>query len=234
MSISDSSNPENLQRMEVNGVKALVRPETSDPFVVREVIKGNEYRKLKIRAGDVIMDCGMNIGMFSIWAIGKGASKIHAYEPSHENYRLAVQNIEINGHSNQVETHEKAVVGTVDKTRNFSLNVHKNKGAHSLVEKKGRDSVTVQCINFQDEIRRIRPQIVKMDIEGGEYECLMGATDFQGVREFIMEFHHAHLNDIYTRTKYKKVTDRLKEHFANVEYREETKKAWVTIIYAWN
>ena len=232
--ISDCSDRNNLQRMEVKGVKAFVRPETSDPFVVNEVIKGNEYRKLNIRPGDIIMDCGMNIGMFSIWALRKGASRIHSYEPSHENYRLAVQNIKLNGYQNECETYEKALVGTSDKTRKFSLNNHKNKGAHSLVEKKGRDSVIVQCVNFQDELKRIRPQIVKMDIEGGEYECLLGVTDFGNIREFVMEFHHAHLNDIYSRAKYKQVIDKLKEHFVNVDYREDTKKAWVTIIFAWN
>ena len=79
-----------------------------------------------------------------------------------------------------------------------------------------------------------KPTIVKMDIEGGEYECLKSVKSFDGIREFIMEFHHAHLDDIKTHDKYNEILDLLRKHFKTVEARKDTKGAWVNIVYCRN
>jgi Methyltransferase FkbM domain len=127
--------------------------------------------------------------------------------------------------------HNKAVIGNDDKTREFSINLKKNKGAHSLISKRGRKTVTVDCININDIFEKIKPTVVKMDIEGGEWECLPAIKDWSGIREFIMEFHHAHLNDIKTHEKYNKTLDLLRQHFSYVEARADTKGAWVNLVY---
>lgn len=227
-----SGRVDNLQRIELNGVKCLVRPETSDPFVAQEVIKQNTYRRLHIQPNDRVMDVGMNIGMFAVWAIQKGAARVWGYEPSSENYELAVLNLKLNECENKVETREMALTGTTDKVRFLSLNVHKNKGAHSLVEKRGRETERVMAGNFQDELKAIRPNCIKMDIEGGEWECIMDTTDFQGVRDIILEFHHAHLNDIPEQTKHHALVEHLGKHFPTVDWVRQPKKAWVTMVHA--
>jgi FkbM family methyltransferase len=220
-----------LQRMTVKGVKAFVRPETSDPFVVHEVITGNAYRKLNIRPDDVVLDVGMNIGMFTVQTLAKGAS-VFSFEPDPENFKLATKNVEINGFKTGYELNNKAVVGTQDEVRTFSINGKKNKGAHSLVEKRGRSSIAVRCENINSAIERVNPTVIKMDIEGGEYECLHAIKSWGRCREFIMEFHHAHLNDIKLRTKYNELIGILKRAFTNVDYRPQTKRAWVSLVYA--
>jgi FkbM family methyltransferase len=232
---SDDALPDKPMRVVVvKDVKALCRIGTSDEFVVDEVIKGNTYRKLKITSKDIILDCGLNIGMFTTYALLKGAKKVYGYEPEPDNFKLAKHNIKLNGLVKGFKLYNKAVIGNNDKERRFSINVKKNKGAHSLVSKRGRTHILVRCSNINKILKRVRPTIIKMDIEGGEYECIKAVKSFAGVKQFILEFHHAHLNDIKTRTKYREIIKILKKHFKTVEYREETKKAWVTLIYCKN
>jgi FkbM family methyltransferase len=223
----------NIFKIHVKGVNALVREDTSDEFVVNEVIKGNEYRKLKLRTDDIVLDFGLNIGMFTIQSSKRGVAEIHSFEPDKDNFYLATKNCELNDIvlGEQVFLYNDAVVGNDDAERNFSINVKRNKGAHSLVEKRGRDTVTVTAKNINTIIEEINPTVIKMDIEGGEYEVLPAIKDWSNIREFIMEFHHAHLNDIKTKEKYGEMITLLKSKFKNVVYRKETKKAWVSIVY---
>jgi FkbM family methyltransferase len=218
-------------------VSALVRCETTDEYVYQEIFKKNTYRKLDIQRGDVVLDLGLNIGAFTLYAIKSGASVIYSYEPCPENFALAKHNIGMNFPICLYEENlfNKAVIGNNDKTRPFSINVKRNKGGHSLVEKRGRDTINVECENFNYILRDIKPDVIKMDIEGGEYELLTHVDHnlLKGVRELILEFHHAHLNDIESRDKYTEVINVLKKCFYNVDYKEHTKKAWVTIVHCW-
>lgn len=212
-------------------IQAYVREGTSDEFVVKEVFSG-EYNKLHITEDDVVVDFGLNIGMFTCFALKKGAKRIWSYEAESQNYDLACRNVELNGFEKErYKLFNLAVVGNEDKIRYFSINTKKNKGAHSLVEKKGRDRVTVHCININEVFELAKPTIVKMDIEGAEYECLPAVKDWSGIKELILEFHHAHLNDIKTHDKYNETLDMLRANFSYVEARAETKAAWVNIIY---
>lgn len=215
-------------------IKAEVREDTSDEFVVSEVFSG-EYNKLNINSDDIVVDFGLNIGMFTVFALNKGAKLVHSYEPDKDNFALAQKNVAMNiSDSFRYVLHNEAVVGNDDKTRDFSINLKKNKGAHSLVAKRGRDTVTVDCVNINDVFNNVKPTVVKMDIEGGELECLPSVQDWSGIREFIMEFHHAHLNDLKTHQKYNDTLDLLRTHFSFVEARADTKGAWVNIIYCKN
>lgn len=215
---------------EYRDIKAHVRPGTSDSFVVTEVFSG-EYNKLDIQHNDIVVDFGLNIGMFTIFALKKGAAQVWSYEPDPDNFSLASQNVLLNTTILDVyRLHNTAVVGNDDVTRDFSINVHKNKGAHSLVKKRGRETITVQCENINTILERARPTIVKMDIEGGELECLPAIKDWSGINQFIMEFHHAHLND-KDHKLYNETLDLLRKHFPHVEARADTKGAWVNIVY---
>jgi len=215
-------------------IQAEVREGTSDEFVVHEVFSG-EYNKLQIKPDDVVVDFGLNIGMFTTFALKKGAALVHGYEPDIDNYNLACKNVAMNiPDTSKYVLHNEAVIGNNDKTRDFSINLKKNKGAHSLVAKRGRDTVTVNCTNINYVFETVKPTVVKMDIEGGELECLPAINNWYNIREFIMEFHHAHLNDLKTHEKYNDTLDLLRKHFGYVQAREDTKGAWVNIVYCRN
>lgn len=214
-------------------IKAYVREDTSDEFVVKEVFSG-EYNKLNIKNTDVIVDFGLNIGMFTAYALTRGAKKVYSYEAEKENYTVAEQNMKLNEFDiSRYVLNNKAVVATDQKQIVFWKNNSKNKGAHSLIHKKGRQSVVVDCVNVNDVLNEIKPNIVKMDIEGGEYDCLKAIKSYKGIREFIFEFHHTHLDDI-GHVKYNEIINLMKENFDQVHYREEVKKAWVCVVYCKN
>lgn len=217
------------------GIKMRVRENTSDSFIMEEVL-GGEYRKLNILPTDIVADIGLNIGVFSIWALQKGARKIHSYEPDKENFELARHNLEINGLAERVQFNNLAVTGTDDTQRQFSVNHHKNKGLHSLLSIRGRDTVIVNCININEIISSIQPTVMKLDIEGGEYECLLSVKDFGSVQELILEFHHAQLNDMKTHEKYKEILNFLGTRFDKIDARDPRiiGGAWTGIIHCAN
>ena len=224
---------EQLSKMHHKGFQFVVRANTIDDYVVREVF-GGAYKKLNITSKDIVLDIGLNIGVFTIYALSKNAQKVYGFEPEVDNFKLATTNISLNNFKEpQYSLHNVAVVGNQDKQRSFSVNVKKNKGGHSLIHKRGRASVTVNCSNINDILKRIKPTVIKMDIEGGEYECLKSIDSFVGVREMQLEFHHAHLNDTKTHTKYNEIVSLLKQHFHDVDAKEP-KGNWQTYIYCKN
>ena len=222
-----------LQRSKFNykDFNFIVRNETSDSFVVKEVLSG-AYRKLQIKPNDVCLDLGLNIGVFSVMA-SKKCKFVYGFEPDKENFEIAYKNLKFNNCANTT-VFNKAVIGNDDTKRKFSINIKRNKGAHSLIEKRGRNCVIVECININNLIDEYKPTIMKIDTEGAEYEILKSIKNFDCFREIILEFHHAHLNDIKTRFKYFEIVELLKKKFRKVDYRAETKKAWVTNIYCTN
>lgn len=224
-----------IEEIEFDGIKAKVRKGTMDEATIKEIFKKREYKKLNFTPNDVVLDLGMNIGMFSIYALNKGVKKIYSFEPSKDNFQLAKENIKLNNiKDRRYVLSNKAVVGNGDKKRCFYENLATNKGAHSLIETKGRNNIVVGCVNINDVVKKINPTIIKMDIEGAEYECLKELKIWNGVNQLILEFHHKTLKDIETHTKYNEILHLLKSKFNNVEGREDTKGSWYSLIYCSN
>ena len=214
-------------------IQAFIRENTSDSFIIREVMSG-AYNKLNINPSDIIIDFGLNIGIFTIYALLRGARHVYSYEPERENFNLAVKNIKLNNLESKCTLINSAVVGNNDTTRILSYNIKRNKAAHSLVIKRGRTSQVVSCININTILKDINPSVIKMDIEGGEYECIPAIDNFYNIREFILEFHHAHLNDIKTHKKYNEILDILRSNFESITAKADTKGAWVNTVYCKN
>jgi FkbM family methyltransferase len=53
-------------------------------------------------AGDVLLDCGANVGMYSIWAAATRRATVYAFEPEAQNYALLTRNIFANRLSDRV------------------------------------------------------------------------------------------------------------------------------------
>jgi FkbM family methyltransferase len=47
--------------------------------------------------GEILLDCGANVGMYSIWAAATRRVRVYAFEPEAQNYALLNRNILLNG-----------------------------------------------------------------------------------------------------------------------------------------
>ena len=56
------------------------------PNFYKEIYEKNEYNRfgVKVEEGDVVIDCGANVGIFTQYALDMGASKVIGYEPEDE------------------------------------------------------------------------------------------------------------------------------------------------------
>ena len=64
--------------------------------IYNEIWVNHEYSRfgVEVMEGDVVVDCGANVGMFSQYAIYKGASKVFSYECGDENIQFENTDIE--------------------------------------------------------------------------------------------------------------------------------------------
>jgi FkbM family methyltransferase len=47
--------------------------------------------------GEILLDCGANVGMYSIWAAATRGAEVYAFEPESQNYAILNRNILLNG-----------------------------------------------------------------------------------------------------------------------------------------
>lgn len=133
-----------------------------------------------IRKGDVVADCGANLGMFSALASARGASMVYAFEPLK---RLAETSLAGTARRNPNITVVNCAVSNYIGTG--ELIIEQNIGGSGLREQSlasdhGNETISVDITtldNFcsQNHIEKI--DFIKCDIEGAERNMLRGAQD---------------------------------------------------------
>jgi FkbM family methyltransferase len=150
------------------------------------------------REGDRLLDIGANIGAVSWEFLRYGnIEAAYCYEPDPENLEMLMRNLsqlQVEGQSQGTAyASPKAVVAACEEgeKRSFWKNTGKNKGAHSLVQSRGREEIQVPVVSLTDAFAWARPTLLKVDIEGGEYDFLpyfeYGVPD--QIRAIAMELH---------------------------------------------
>lgn len=131
--------------------------------------------EVSVREGDVVIDCGANMGLFSATAAGR-ASKIYAFEPSGiiiEDYlnemKKRYTNMEIEHYALSDETGEITFSYNVG---NIGASVIGGNQPDNCVEEK----VAVTTLDEFAKSRELkRVDFIKADIEGAERKMLTGA-----------------------------------------------------------
>ena len=131
-------------------------------------------------SGDIVLDCGANIGVTVHEELAAGAKRIVAIEPAPENLECLRRNYPDEIKSGRVIVYPK---GVWDKDDFLTLKVDpKNSAADSFVIQRP-GAVDVQKIplttidNLVKELKLDRVDYIKMDIEGAEPKALAGARD---------------------------------------------------------
>lgn len=173
-----------------------------ESIIYHEIYNRQDYFKgdCKINVGDVVVDCGGNIGIFSSFAIDMGASRVLSFEPYKENYELNKKN------NPNVEVFNLAVTDKSDQNIEL-LYTESGNGGHTIVETEfDRNSghfqhrnLTVDTITLDDIIERNfidHIDFLKIDTEGAELMILAGLSDhnLDKVKSISLEYHHAIFN----------------------------------------
>lgn len=173
----------------INNHQYVLRHNTMDEYIVKE----NPYNRSTYSQDDVWLDLGGCIGVFPVKYAGR-VQTIHTFEPDEGNLKLLWENLRLNDIKNCV-VHNEAVVWDNRKTTDFYINNKKNKGSHSMFIQRGRTKVTVPCVNINTVIRNVRPNKIKMDVEGSEYELIKAIHSWDNIAELVFEYHTAVLRD---------------------------------------
>ncbi len=159
-----------------------VRPGTYD-LRTAAAVRGS-YGALRLKLTDVVLDIGGHIGSFAAWAAPQ-VRRVISYEPYCDSYQLLQRNIKPHKNARAVNA---AVSAALSGKTLFYLNKGMNQGLHSLVPHRGRTAIDVTAVLFKRVLAAERPSIIKMDIEGGEYELLADALP-RCVKQLALELH---------------------------------------------
>lgn len=135
--------------------------------------------KKLIKSGDVILDIGANIGLFTVnCALATGATgKVFSFEPEPINFSFLKKNIALNKVNNVVPF--QMAVSSSDGECVFYVNP-KNKGDHRMFGDKAHTStITVPMTSIDSALKDldVKVNIIKMDIQGAEMQALIGMKE---------------------------------------------------------
>lgn len=159
----------------------------ADIAVLREIFADGEYAAdlLPPRA---ILDIGGHIGASAaFFACRYPEARITVYEPDPENVLLLQKNLRQFPQAACVP----AAVSDRAGERPFFANT-RSSIASSLTSRGGPErEVRVRSVSLSDLLRQENPDLVKFDIEGGEYDMFSGAREeLQRCKTFIGEVHY--------------------------------------------
>lgn len=157
-----------------------------------------QYCKLSHKNEPIIVDIGANIGSFSIYAhrLNKHLNPtIYAFEPHPDNANLTEANFKRNGLGNY-RIIQKAVAGT-DGIASFDIS-----GSFDAFKLNDKSAKTIEVTTIRLSSFCIRNSIdkihlLKMDIEGGEYDVIEHDLNFikEKVEVMFIEYHNFDIDD---------------------------------------
>lgn len=175
-----------------NGAK-IVSPQNNNFFqLINEVYIKKVYTPvfLPIGKGDVVVDIGANIGVFSTYAATLTTNTVYAYEPYSHNFTHLVRNTK--GFENII-AHKCAVA---NKTGFINLSVSPAQTDHFLanLEKSGKGTVKVRCVTLEQiflENRLKKINFIKLDCEGAEGLIFKSTPKsyLERIGEISLEYH---------------------------------------------
>lgn len=130
-----------------------------------------------VHKGDIVLDCGANVGTFARFALDAGAKLVVAIEPAPDNLECLRRNFAKEIGENRLVIYPK---GVWDKDDTLELLVDEdNQAADSFViHRQGAKAVAKVPLTtidkMVDELKLERVDFVKMDIEGAEVKALAG------------------------------------------------------------
>ena len=187
----------------------------ADNSVMKEIFELREYKEVEAiikSAKTPIIDVGAQAGFFVLYCRSLNSEvKILAIEPDEDNLELLNQHIEINNLKN-IEVIPAALAGKSG-LRDFFISTDTHN--HGLFK------ILVPKINRVSKIKTYSPDdllkeqgiekvaLLKLDIEGAEYEVLGNFINWEKIKNIALEYHdfgennHKQLEDLLSQNGFK-------------------------------
>lgn len=199
----------------------FARPE--DAAVIVEA-RGEPYKRLGIREGDVVLDLGAHIGTFARYAVSQGASEVVSIEPHPETYALLLKN---------AGERVYPVLGAAAAPLTVPLYVARvTQRARSIP---GRDTgnpqwhlvANIAAIDLQALVNAVQPDVIKSDIEGEESRIF--PVEMPSVRALAIEVHYDDVPALIERVP--RFLDRMKEAGWQPHEEMPAKKSFAHVLF---
>jgi FkbM family methyltransferase len=131
-----------------------------------------------VRAGDVVLDCGANVGVYTRAALARGAHTVVAIEIAPEPLACLRRTFEREIREDRVIVYPKGVWDK-DTTMRLTTNPRSASTADSVAIDRGVEGPEVQLTTIDElvsELHLPRVDFINMDIEGSESHALRGAA----------------------------------------------------------
>lgn len=191
-----------------------------------------DYQCCYVEKGDVVIDIGANLGLFSRYAFEKGASRIYAIEAEKLNFEC------LNRNCVNISTNFRYCVEKENDTL-IDLFVDKTVGGHSIFKEDVNNTKTgeyqkVRTITLDKFIKDQninKIDFLKVDTEGAEFNIFAGISDnnLQKIRKITFEYHHQKFN--FDDSLLKKLIERLQK--LGFEVYVSTRSNHLRTVFAW-
>lgn len=153
-------------------------PASCGPLCLMAEQQPDEYGS--VHPGDVVLDCGSNIGAFARRALAAGAARVIAIEPAPENLACLRRNLAGGIADGRVTVVDQGVWDR-ETTLEFTTDSG-NSAENSAVLRPTTPAATIRIpVTTIDRLVRTlsldKVDLIKMDIEGSEKQALSGARD---------------------------------------------------------
>ena len=175
-----------------SGLKIKIRVNSTDLMALTHVWMIQEYSgdDFPISNDDVIIDVGAHIGLFALFASQFCKNgKIFCYEPIKENYKILIENIEMN----QIQNIFPNNLAVTKKTSRVKIFLNDDQSGHSMfIQNKNFvevDSKSLSDIFIDNGIKEC--DFLKLDCEGAEYEIVESLPSdlFTKINKTVIEYH---------------------------------------------
>jgi len=148
------------------------------PQLLAYLLTEHSVMQSRVRPGDIVLDCGAHIGVFTASALAGGAGRVVAIEPDARNLECLRRNFSREIAAGRVIVVPKGV-WSEEKTLTLFAGAE-NSGMNSVIENQGAGRTEILVTTIDKLVRELglpRVTYIKMDIEGAEREALKGAVD---------------------------------------------------------
>ncbi len=163
----------------INGAQFIVRNGetglTGNVYTGLHEFPDMAYLLHVLRAGDLFVDVGANVGSYTILACSVAGARGYAFEPVPETHARLVRNLRLNCLEEKV-VYPNIAIGNVDGRLSFTADG--DTVNHVLSDGEAcASTVTVDVTTLDAMLSNESPAFIKIDVEGFEAQVLRGAPE---------------------------------------------------------